>query len=91
MLCVLNCVYTTWYEWHEITVNDMKYNPLELCMIWEMIWYEDWNMRNDMIWMRNDSGVIFNNVENGKILWPHALCVLMDTSIPSRGYKRVHY
>ena len=32
--------------------------------------------------MKNDSGVIFNNVENGKILGPHALCVLMHWGIP---------
>ena len=30
-----------------------------------------------MTCMKNDSGVIFNNVENGKMLGPHALCVLM--------------
>ena len=32
--------------------------------------------------MKNDSGVIFNNVENGKIMGPHALCVLMHGGIP---------
>ena len=32
--------------------------------------------------MKNGSGVIFNNVENGKILGPHALCVLMHLGIP---------
>ena len=30
MLGLLNCVYTTWYEWHEITINDMKYNPIRI-------------------------------------------------------------
>ena len=36
----------------------------------------------------NDSEVIFNKVENGKMLGPHALCVLMhwgDTSIHHEG------
>ena len=32
--------------------------------------------------MKNDSGVIFNKVENKKILRPHALCVLMHSGIP---------
>ena len=31
--------------------------------------------------MKNDSRVIFNNVENGKILGSHALCVLMHWGI----------
>ena len=46
-----------------------------------------WKMKNDMIlidmiWMKNDSWVIFNNVEKGKILGPHELCVLMHWGIP---------
>ena len=36
MLCFVNCMYTTCYEWQDITINEMKYNPLELCMIWEL-------------------------------------------------------
>jgi len=39
-------------------------------------------MRNDMIRMKNCGEVIFNNVENEKILGPHALCVLMHLGIP---------
>ena len=35
MLGLLNCVYTAWYEWHEITINAMKYNPVRI-MIWEL-------------------------------------------------------
>ena len=40
------------------------------------------------------AGVIFNNVENGKILGPHALMcahAFGDTRIPSRWYGRVHH
>ena len=54
MLWLLNCVYTTWFEWHEITINDMKYN-LDRIMYdmrteeWETIWYEWW-MICEMIW-----------------------------------------
>ena len=45
MLGLLNCVYTAWYEWHEITINDMKYNPVRIMYDLrpeerEMIWYE---------------------------------------------------
>ena len=38
--------------------------------------------------MKNCGEVIFNNVENEKILGPHALCVhaFGDTPIPSRLY-----
>ena len=33
------------YKWHEITINDMKYNPIRIMYDmwtekWEMIWYE---------------------------------------------------
>ena len=35
MLGLLNCVYTAWYEWYEITITDMKYNLVKICMIWE--------------------------------------------------------
>ena len=44
MLYLLNCVYTAWYEWHEIKTNDMKYNPVRIM----------YDMKNDMIWMIND-------------------------------------
>ena len=51
-------------------------------MIFKMIWY---------LW--NASRVILNNNDNGKILGPHAICVLMPggTPIPSRRYERVHH
>ena len=44
MLCLLNCVYTAWYECYEITINGMKYNPVRIMYDmrnekWEMIWY----------------------------------------------------
>ena len=90
MLYLLNCMYTTWYEWHEITINDMKYNPVRIMydmrtekweticeMIWKTIWY-----------VQNASGVVLNDNKNGKMLGPtHASG---DTPIPSRGYRRVH-
>ena len=45
ILCLLNCMYIAWYEWHEIPINDMKYNSLRLIYDMrnekrEMIWYE---------------------------------------------------
>ena len=45
MLYLLNCVYRAWYEWHEITINDVKYNPTRIMYDmrienFEMIWYE---------------------------------------------------
>ena len=91
MLCLLNCVYTAWYEWHEITINDMKYNPDRIMYDmkteeWETIWYEWW-MICEMIWkmiwyVQNASGVVSNDNENGKMLGPHALSVLMHWRIP---------
>jgi len=68
MLCLLNCVYTAWYECHEITINGMRYNPVRIMY--------------DMIWTKNFGEVIFNNVENEKILGPHAFCVLVHLGIP---------
>ena len=54
MLCLLNCMYTVWYEWHEITINDMKYNPARIMYDmrtekWETIWYEWWTIC-ELIW-----------------------------------------
>ena len=72
MLCLLNCVYTAWYECHEIMINGMKYNPVKIM----------YDIRNDTTLMKNDREVIFDNVENGKILGPHAFCVLMHWGIP---------
>ena len=86
MLGLLNCVYTAWYEWHEITINDMKYNPVRIMYDlrteeWETIWYEWWTISETiwkMIWyVHNASGVVLKDNENGKVLGPHALCVLM--------------
>ena len=45
----------------------MKYNPVKIM----------YDIRNDTTLMKNDREVIFDNVENGKILGPHAFCVLM--------------
>ena len=91
MLCLLNCVYTTWYEWHEITINNMKYNLVRIMYDMrteerETIWYEWWTIC-EMIWkmiqyVQNASGVVLNDNENGKMLGPHALCVLMHWGIP---------
>ena len=87
MLCLLNCVYTTWYEWHEVTINDMKYNPVSIMYDmrtkeWEKIWYEWWTI-SEMIWyVQNAKRVVLNDNENGKMLGPHALCVLMHWRIP---------
>ena len=39
------------------------------------------NMKNDMICMKL-SGVVLKDNENGKILGPYALCVLMHWGIP---------
>ena len=87
MLCLLNCVYTTWYEWHEITINDMKYNLHRIMYDmrteeWETIWYEWWTIC-EMIWyVQNASKVVLNDNENGTMLGPHALCVLIHWGIP---------
>ena len=81
-----NCVYTAWYEWHEITINIMKYNPIRIMYDlrteeWEMIWHEWWTISETiwkMIWyVHNASRVVLKDNENGKVLGPHALCVLM--------------
>ena len=45
MLCFLNCMYTTCYEWYDITINEMKYNLVRIMHDmrigkWEKIWYE---------------------------------------------------
>ena len=101
-ICLLNCVHTAWYEWHEITINDMKYNPIRIMYDlkieeWETIWYEWWTISETiwkMIWYgHNASGVVLKDNENGKVLEPHALCVPCirgDTPIPSRGYGHIH-
>ena len=86
MLGLLNCVYTARYEWHEITINDMKYNPVRIIYDlriegWETIWHEWWTISETiwkMIWyVHNVSGVVLKDNENEKVLGPHALCVLM--------------
>ena len=86
MLGLLNCVYTTRYEWHEITINDMKYNPVRIMYDlriegWETTWHELWTISEtiwNMIWyVHNASGVVLKDNENGKVLGPHASCVLM--------------
>ena len=91
MLGLLNCVYIAWYEWHEITENSMKYNPVRIMYDlrtkkWETIWYEWWTISETiwkMIWyVHNTSRVVVNDNENGKILGRHALCVLMHWGIP---------
>ena len=95
-LCLLNCVYTTWYEWHEITINDMKYNPVRIMYDMrtkerETIWYEYWTI-GEMIWkmiqyVQNASWVVLNDNENRKMLGPHTLCVLMHWGIPLFHHK----
>ena len=80
-------MYTTWYEWYEITINDMKYNPVRIMYDmrieeWEIIWYEWWTISETIWYVQNASGVVLNSNENGKILGPHALCVLMYRGIP---------
>ena len=86
MLGLLNCVYTAWYEWHEITINGMKYNPIRIMYDLrteeeKTIWHEWWTISKTiwkMIWyVHNASGVVLNDNANGKILGPHALCVPM--------------
>ena len=49
MLGLLNFVYTAWYEWHEIMINGMKYNPVRIIYDsrteeWETICYEWWTI-----------------------------------------------
>ena len=71
MLGLLNCVYTTWYEWHEITINDMN-NPVRIMYDlrteeWETIWHEWW-MTPETIWkmiwyVHNASGVVLKDNE----------------------------
>ena len=81
----------------------MKYNPVRIMYDlriegWETIWHEWWTIFETilkMIWyVHNASGVVLKDNENGKVLGPHALCVLIafgrDTPIPSRGYECVH-
>ena len=72
MLGLLNCVYTAWYEWHEITINDMKYNPVRIMYDlrtkkWETIWYEWWKISETiwkMIWyVLNASEVVLKDNE----------------------------
>ena len=50
-------------------------------------------MRNDMLSMKDDSGVIFINdksINIGDLMHYVCSCIWGDTPIPSRGYGRVH-
>ena len=68
MLCFLNWIYAACYERHDITTNEMKCNPLGLCMIRRL------KMRNDMLSMKDDSGVIFINDKSRNIGDLHYVC-----------------
>ena len=50
-------------------------------------------MRNDMLRVEDDSGVIFINDKSksvGDLMHYVCSCILGDTPIPSREYRRVH-
>ena len=91
-------MYTTWYEWHEIMINGMKYNPVRIMYDlrtekWETIWQEWWTV-SETIWkmiryVHNASGVVLKDNENVKVLGPHALCVLMHLGGYSYPITRV--
>ena len=71
-----------WYEWHEIMINDMKYNLVSIMYDmrsekWKTIWDEWWTIFETIWYVQNAKTVVLNDNENGKILGPHALCVLM--------------
>ena len=51
MLCLLNCVYTAWYECYEITINGMKYNPVRI--MYDMR-NEKWEMKNEKWYDMNE-------------------------------------